>query len=143
MKEPCEKCGKRFDMEECMYICPSCGHYHSQVNQYQYRKSRASRTGRQNASSSFHADSRPSAHKKTDFIFSVSRQSRKGEIPRRCFGIRNLFKGKADSLSDSVASDRWISDFLSYENQYADGTDPSDTGIGGSERGFCFVPFAC
>ena len=64
MKEPCEKCGKRFDMEECMYICPSCGHYHSQVNQYQYRKSRASGTDRQNASGTFHADSRPSAHKK-------------------------------------------------------------------------------
>ncbi len=64
MKEPCEKCGKRFDMEECMYICPSCGHYHSQVNQYQYRKSRASGTGRQNASGIFHADSRPSVYKK-------------------------------------------------------------------------------
>ena len=85
----------------------------------------------------------PICAQKTDFIFAGSRQSREGEIPRRCFGIRNLFKGKADSLSDSVASDRWISDFLSYENQYADGTDPLDTGIGGSERGFCFVPFAC
>lgn len=31
MKASCEKCGKIFDMEENLYICPKCNHYHSQV----------------------------------------------------------------------------------------------------------------
>lgn len=31
MKASCEKCGKIFDMEEHLYICPKCNHYHSQV----------------------------------------------------------------------------------------------------------------
>lgn len=31
MKMTCAKCGKRFDAEGCMYICPKCNHYHSQV----------------------------------------------------------------------------------------------------------------
>ena len=31
MKITCAKCGKRFNGEEHMYICPKCNHYHSQV----------------------------------------------------------------------------------------------------------------
>lgn len=31
MKQSCEKCGKIFNMEEHLYICPKCNHYHSQV----------------------------------------------------------------------------------------------------------------
>lgn len=31
MKINCVKCGKRFDAEKHMYICPKCNHYHSQV----------------------------------------------------------------------------------------------------------------
>ncbi len=31
MKITCKKCGKRFDGEEHLYICPKCNHYHSQV----------------------------------------------------------------------------------------------------------------
>lgn len=45
MKQACEKCGCRFDMEEKMYICPACGHYHSQVNQGR-RRSESSNSGK-------------------------------------------------------------------------------------------------
>jgi len=31
MKITCSKCGKRFNAEQHMYICPKCNHYHSQV----------------------------------------------------------------------------------------------------------------
>lgn len=31
MKITCTKCGKRFNGEENLYICPKCNHYHSQV----------------------------------------------------------------------------------------------------------------
>lgn len=31
MKTSCEKCGKIFNMEEHLYICPKCNHYHSQI----------------------------------------------------------------------------------------------------------------
>ena len=31
MKMICSKCGKRFDGEEHLYICPKCNHYHSQT----------------------------------------------------------------------------------------------------------------
>lgn len=31
MKITCLKCGKRFDAEEHMYICPKCNQYHSQI----------------------------------------------------------------------------------------------------------------
>lgn len=31
MKINCSKCGKRFDADQYMYICPKCNHYHSQV----------------------------------------------------------------------------------------------------------------
>ena len=31
MKITCTKCGKRFDAEDHLYICPKCNHYHSQT----------------------------------------------------------------------------------------------------------------
>ena len=31
MKINCSKCGKRFDADQYMYICPKCNHYHSQL----------------------------------------------------------------------------------------------------------------
>lgn len=31
MKIQCSNCGKRFNAEQHMYICPKCNHYHSQV----------------------------------------------------------------------------------------------------------------
>lgn len=31
MKITCTKCGKKFDAEKHLYICPKCNHYHSQV----------------------------------------------------------------------------------------------------------------
>ncbi len=34
MKITCTKCGKRFDPDKHMNICPKCNHYHSQVGNY-------------------------------------------------------------------------------------------------------------
>ena len=34
MKITCTKCGKRFDAEDHLYICPKCNHYHSQTGKH-------------------------------------------------------------------------------------------------------------
>ena len=34
MKISCAKCGKRFDADQYMYICPKCNHYHSQTGKH-------------------------------------------------------------------------------------------------------------
>ena len=42
MKITCAKCGKRFDAEDHLYICPKCNHYHSQTGTHGYSRQSAS-----------------------------------------------------------------------------------------------------
>lgn len=90
MKQACEKCGCRFDMEEKMYICPACGHYHSQVNQR--RRSESSNSGKGETpdfiplSPSVHKGekkTRPGKKEKPDFRPSVSFGRSTAAVPEK------------------------------------------------------------
>lgn len=96
MKQSCEKCGCRFDMEEKMYICPACGHYHSQINQ---RRQRESSNSRNRETPDFIPVS-PSVHRKS------TKKTNSDKKKKPTFRLSDSFRGSAAVVPEKTSKAR-------------------------------------
>lgn len=96
MKQACEKCGCRFDMEEKMHICPACGHYHSQITQDR----RPKRLNSRDRETPDFISVSPSVHRKS------TKKTNPDKKKRATFQPSDSFRGSTAVVSEKTSKAR-------------------------------------
>ena len=103
MKMICSKCGKRFDGEEHLYICPKCNHYHSQTGVHS--KARASED---DSNPLYEKAGKPDLFKEKGNSGSLLKKSQ-GKNPLEG-GVKNKIKDKLENVNVMELIDDLIPD---------------------------------
>ena len=88
MKITCSKCGKRFDAEDHLYICPKCNHYHSQTGTHGHSRETVSASNLFDKTSS------------TSDLFKEKKTT--SDLLSGSSKTKDVFKEKKNSLDGSV-----------------------------------------